>query len=206
MSLQIIDVDQNSDAWIAARLGLVTASAFADVLAKGEGKTRRALLHRLAAERVTGEAIETFKSAAMERGHILEDDARRLYALTADAEPKRVGFVRNGEKGCSPDSFIGLDGILEIKTQRSDLLIATLLADRFPPEHVAQCQGALWVAEREWIDICVYWPKMPPFIRRAARDESYIRNLSTEVDRFNEELEALVDRVRRYGIDGAMAA
>jgi hypothetical protein len=56
----------------------------------------------------------------------------------------------------------------------------------------------LWVAKREYIDIIVYWPKMPPLIKRAARDEDYIQNLASEVDRFNEELAKMVERIRKY--------
>jgi hypothetical protein len=199
MTMEIIEVIQNSPEWTAARLGLVTASAFSDVLAKGDGKTRKSLLYKLAAERITGEPTESFKSPVLDRGHALEDEARRLYAFTHDADPTRVGFVKNGDKGCSPDSFLGENGILEIKTQRGDLLIDTLFNDRFPPAHVAQCQGALWVCEREWIDIAVYWPKMPMFVKRATRDVAFIAQLSRAVTEFNEELAVLVEKIRRYG-------
>ena len=54
------------------------------------------------------------------------------------------------------------------------------------------------MAEREWIDICVYWPRIPLFVKRATRDEIYIKTLSDAVDRFNEELAATVDRIRNY--------
>ena len=62
-----------------------------------------------------------------------------------------------------------------------------------------QCQGALWIAEREWIDIGCYWPKLPLFVKRAYRDEDYIRTLADAVDRFNDELGETVERIRRYG-------
>ena len=65
--------------------------------------------------------------------------------------------------------------MLEIKTKLPHLMIEVLGRGAFPPEHVAQCQGALWVAEREWIDIAVYWPRMPRFVKRTTRDEAYIK-------------------------------
>lgn len=197
--IEILDCEQNSEAWIRARLGLPTASAFADILAKGEGKMRKSLMNKLAAEIITGEPLESYTNPYMERGHAQEDDARRDYAFMLDAEPTRVGFIRNGGKGCSPDSLVGSSGILEIKTQRADLLIETLRKDAFPAAHVAQCQGALWVAEREWIDIVCYAPGMPLFVKRAARDEAYIANLAREVEKFGAELAETVDAVRRYG-------
>lgn len=207
MTLQIFDdIEQGSDLWRQTRMGLPTASEFHSVLAKGEGKTRKSYMLRLAAEVITGEPLETFKSASMERGNLMEPEARDMYCFMTDAVPQRVGFIRNGPKGCSPDSLLGSSGILEIKTQRGDLLVETLLRDEFPPEHKAQCQGALWVAEREWVDIAVYWPKLPLFVKRAYRDEAYISKLSSAVDQFNEELAAMVERVKRYGMPMEKAA
>ena len=203
MAVKIFDVEQNSAEWLALRSGVPTASNFSDVIAKGQGKMRRALLRRLAAEIVTGEPLETFRSPAMDRGHEQEDAARRAYELITDTETTRVGFVRNGRVGCSPDSLIAGAGLLEIKTQRADLLIDTWEAGKFPSEHVAQCQGALWVCERLWIDIAVYAPRMPLFIRRAYRDEVYIANLAREVALFLEDLDATVEAVRRFGREAA---
>ncbi|GEC56812.1 hypothetical protein M2209_003185 [Bradyrhizobium elkanii] len=171
---------------------------FSAILAKGEGKTRRAYRNRLAAEIITGEPTETFTSPAMERGHIMEAEARDAYSFMMDADPTRVGFVKNGDKGCSPDSFLGDKGILEIKTQRGDLLVDTLLKNEFPPEHKAQCQGALWICEREWVDITVYWPNMPLFVKRAYRDDGYIANLAGAVAAFNEELTEVVHTIRQH--------
>ena len=199
MAVEIIECEQGSDEWFKIRLGLPTASNFSALLAKGEGKTRRAYMHRLAAEIITGEPGESFTSMAIERGKAMEAEAREFYSFMTDTAPTAVGFIRNGPVGWSPDSLIGDKGALEIKTQRADLLIDTILKDEFPPEHNAQCQGGLWVGEREWIDLCVYWPKMPPFVKRAYRDEPFIKNLSIEVDRFRNELDGLVARIKRYG-------
>lgn len=199
MSIEIIDCAQGSDEWFRARLGLPTASKFSAILAKGEGKTRRSYMLQLAAEIITDELGESFTTPAMDRGKMMEDEARSLYQFTTEAELTQVGFIRNGPVGWSPDSLIGNNGALEIKTQRADLLIDTILKDVFPSEHKAQCQGGLWVGEREWIDLCVYWPKMPTFVKRVYRDEIYINNLAIEVDKFRGELAELVEQIRRYG-------
>lgn len=202
--IQIFDVDQGSDEWFAARAGIPTASEFATVMASGKGgaesKTRRTYMLKLAGEIITGETVEGYTNAAMDRGHVMEPDARNMYALMTDAAPELVGFMRNGAKGCSPDALIGNDGVLEIKSKLPHLLIDILLRDEFPADHKAQCQGALWVAEREWIDIAVYWPKLPLFIKRAYRDEAYIAAMSSAVDQFNDELAAVVEQVQHYGM------
>jgi len=206
MTMQIINCEQGTEEWHIARAGIPTASKFATVMAKGEGKTRAKYMRQLAGEIITGRPMESFSNAHTERGHVMEPEARELYAFATDTAPEQVGFIRNGPKGCSPDSLIGDNGMLEIKTKLPDLLIECLERDEFPSEHRAQCQGALWVAEREWIDIVVYWPAMPAFIKRAYRDEEFISKLSDEVDRFNDELAALIERIRNYGIEQKDAA
>ncbi|MFG1349049.1 lambda exonuclease family protein [Xanthobacter autotrophicus] len=192
-------IDQGTDEWMKIRLGIPTASMFSALLAKGEGKTRRSYMCRLAAEIITGEPTETFTSPAMERGKVMESEARDWYAFQYNVEPERVGFIVNGPKGCSPDSLLGTNGMLEIKTTRGDLLIEKLLKGEFSPEHKAQCQGALWVAEREWIDLVTYWPRLPPLVVRAQRDELYIAALSKAVSDFNAELQEVVEQIRAYG-------
>lgn len=196
MPSEIVNCEQGSDEWFKARLGVPTASMFSAILAKGEGKTRRSYMNKLAAEIITGEPGETFTSQAMERGKMMEDEARDFYSFLYSETPERAGFVRSDIAGWSPDSLIGSGGALEIKTQRADLLIETILSNNFPPEHKAQCQGGLWVGEREWIDLMVFWPKMPPFIRRAFRDETYIKNLAAEVATFKSQLDELVGLIR----------
>ena len=194
----IHDCDQNSPEWLSARLGLATASCFKDILAKGEGKTRRSYLRRLAGEQITGKPLESYTNAAMQRGHEMEQEARDYYAFHTDCEPQQVGFITNEIAGCSPDSLIGEEGLLEIKTQRPDLLIETIEADIFPKAHIPQVQGQLWVTHRKWCDLLVYFTNMPPFIKRAYRDEAYIENLAKEVALFNEELAALVEKIKNY--------
>ncbi len=193
------DLEQGSEAWIRARLGLPTASRFATVMAKGEGKTRSEYMRKLAGEILTGEPMDSFSNAHMERGHAQEDEARRLYAFMADVEPIRVGFIRNGQKGASPDSLIGERGGLEIKTALAHIQIDRLMRNCLPPEHKAQVQGTLWVAERDQWDFVSYSPKLPMLLVPVHRDEPYIKALKDEVDRFNDELGELVERIRRYG-------
>ena len=193
----IINCEQNSPEWMLARMGIPTASSFGDLLAKGEGKTRRAYLLKLAGEVITGKPMESFSSTYTERGHAMEAEARDLYAFQTGAQLDRVGFVRRGRSGCSPDSLIGPDGGLEIKTKFPHLLIDLILKDEFPSEHKAQVQGTLWVTGRQWWDIAIYWPDIPLFVKRVHRDEAFIQQLVTELDRFNTDLDAIVAQMRQ---------
>lgn len=201
--IQIHTCEQGSADWFRVRAGMPTASEFSTVMAKGEGKTRKTYMLKLAGEIITGEPQESFNNVHMERGKVMEAAAREYYSFLKDVEPEQVGFITNGPKGCSPDSLVGDDGGLEIKTALPHIQIERLMRNDLPPEHKAQVQGSLWLAEREWWDFCSYWPKMPALIVRVTRDEPYIATLASEVDRFNDELAAVVESVRRYGISEA---
>lgn len=193
------DIEQGTPEWFTARAGIPTASRFSTVMAKGEGKTRAEYMRKLAGEIITGELAEGFTTPHMERGKLMEDEARETYAFINSVEPYQVGFIRSGDKGASPDSLIGTDGGLEIKTALPHIQIDRLERDRLPPEHKAQVQGNLWISEREWWDFVSYWPRLPMLITRVYRDEPYIKTMSDEIDRFNDEKAALVERIRAYG-------
>lgn len=201
--MQIIECEQGTPEWLAARAGIPTASEFHTVMAVGPkgGKSvgRVAYLNKLVGEVLTGEPMESYSNGNMERGRGMEDEARDLYSFAQNVEPIRVGFIRSGDKGASPDSLIGDRGGLEIKSAAAHIQVARLLADDLPSEHKAQVHGNMWVAEREWWDFVSYCPKLPLFVKRIYRDEAYIKKIAQEVELFNIELKQTVDYVRRYG-------
>jgi hypothetical protein len=203
--MQIFDCDQGSEEWLKARLGVPTASCFATIMAKGKdggaSKTRADYMRKLAGEILTGQPMDSYSNGHMERGREWEPDARNLYAFMRDCEPQIVGFIRNGNKGCSPDSLIGKDGGLEIKAAAAHIQVERLLSNRLPPEHRAQVQGNLWIAEREWWDFTSYCPGLPLLVVREPRDEEYIRSLDAAVNQFNDELAEMVERIRRLSGD-----
>ncbi len=194
--LLIFDCEQGTPEWLECRRGIVTASRFADVLAKGQGITRRKYLYTLAGEVLTGEVAESYSNPHMERGHEMEADAVNLYAFERDVEPVACGFMRRGRAGCSPDRLIGDTGMLEAKSKLPHLQLEVLERGELPPEHKAQVQGQLWVSGREWCDFVSYWPRLPMFVKRVERDEKYIETLAQAVADFVGELDALV---AKYG-------
>lgn len=190
--LRIFDCEQGSPEWHECRRGVPTASCFADILAKGKGITRRKYLYTLAGEILSGECAESYSNVHMERGHVMESEARTLYAFDRDVEPVLCGFMKRGIVGCSPDSLIGERGMLEVKSKLPHLQLEVLERGTLPPEHKAQVQGQLWVSGRDWCDFVSYWPKLPLFVVRAERDDEYIKMLEQEVADFVGELNALV--------------
>ncbi|GAA5110755.1 lambda exonuclease family protein [Bartonella jaculi] len=200
----IVNCLQGTEEWHQARNGLITASLFEMVMArKKQGqKTSKyhSLMMKLAGERITGKTVEEGTTLSMRRGTELEPSARKLYGSLTHTEPECVGFVLADDrmKGFSPDAFVGTNGLLEIKTKKPEILIPHYSQKTFPEEHKAQCQGGLWIAQREWVDLMLYWPDMPPLMKRAYRDEPYIRKLENEINRFNENLEIMVQQIKRF--------
>lgn len=153
-------------------------------------------LRTLAGEIIRGTPEdEGYSSAAMERGKAQEAEARELYAFATGYETQQVGFIRNGRAGASPDSLIGTDGGLEIKTALAHIQIERLQRRELPTEHRAQVQGNLWITERGWWDFVSYSPGLDPLIVRVHRDDAYIAQLAQAVDAFNEELDAIVSSI-----------
>lgn len=208
MSLVVHTFPQGTPEWFAVRAGKPTASEFSTVLAKGEGKTRRAYLLKLAGEIITGLPMESYANVHMDRGKEQEDEARDRYAMLNDVEPVRVGFIEDTDLrcGCSPDALVGDRGVLELKSALPHILIDKLVRGEFPSEHKAQTQGGLWVARRDWIDLGIHCRRLPMFEARAFRDEAYIAALAIEVARFNDELDETVEKVRRYGAPSTLRA
>lgn len=197
--MKIIDCIQGSDEWFAARLGMVTASNFSKVLAKGQGKTRKAYMLKLAAERLTGLPQESYSNSNMDWGTETEPLARAHYEAITGVTTEQVGFIiRNEDIGCSPDDLVGTDGMAQYKCPLTTTHIEYLMSGKFPTTYEAQVQGELWVAEREWSDFCSYDPRMRSnkmFKIRVYRDEEYIDTLNYEVDKFVKELKILVETI-----------
>lgn len=200
--LQVFECEQGSPEWYACRLGIPTASEADVVIAQrgprgGEPKGRRTYMLKLIGELMTGKPKIDFQNGHMDRGKEMEDEARRWYEMVSGHETHKVGFLRRGDAGCSPDSLIGSDGLLEIKTKLPHLQLECLLDGVLPSEHRAQVQWQLWIAEREWCDFVSYWPGLPGFGVRVSRDEPYIKQMAAYVDQFNTELRELMAQIQQ---------
>jgi hypothetical protein len=167
-------------------------------MAKGQGKTRRAYMLQLAAERLTGEKQETYTNGDMERGKELEQEAREYYEELNSCIVQQIGFAKlNDDTGASPDGLIDNDGTIEIKCPKTTTHLDTILSDSIDTRYIPQIQGQLWVLDRKWCDFISYDPRvkdMPIFIKRVYRDETYISNLKSEVEIFAEQLKDMVEQ------------
>ncbi len=182
MSFHVIDAQQRSDEWFAARCGLLTASCAKDMLStikSGESAARRDLRVRLVVERLTGRTEEDgYVNADMVRGVTMEADARSAYEAQTGTLVQQVGFCRHESilAGCSPDGVIdGFVGLVELKVPRSANHLRYLRAGGIPTEHKPQLLHALWVTGAQFIDFASFDDRMPEglqlFVCRMERDE-----------------------------------
>lgn len=197
---------QGDAEWIAARLGKVTASRVADILAKtrtGWGSSRANYMGELICERLTGRPAEKFTNGPMQWGSEKEAEARDAYAWRMDTAVEQVGFVQHSRipmTGASPDGLIGHDGMVEIKAPNSATHIDVLLSGKIPEKYITQMMWQMSCCERQWCDFVSYDPRLPHamqlFIKRVNRHEEQIFDLAKHIVAFLEELDAKLCALR----------
>lgn len=183
--MRLISCEQGTPEWLAARLGVPSASMFAKIVTtKGAWSTQAdSYINQLVAEELTGETTSIYQNEHMIRGTELEPDARSLYELMTDVSVEEVGFCLHDtlKAGCSPDGLVGEDGGLEIKCPAPATHVEYLRGGVLPSKYKQQVMGCLWITGRQWWDFMSYHPNMKPLIVRVERDEEFISALEANV-------------------------
>lgn len=207
--MRVVECEQGTSIWKAARAGKVTASCTPDVMASGKTKgseslTRRAYLTQLVAEILTGEPCdgEDFRSKWIDSGKDQEPLARAAYEVTRDIMVDQVGFVLHPtieRYGASPDGLIGDDGMIEAKCPKPSTHLAYFLAGVPPTEYHKQMLSGMDCCERRWCDFISYCPKFPApidlFVVRFMRDDNAISEIRTAVQKFNDDVDSILNRL-----------
>lgn len=204
-------MEQRSSEWFSARLGKVTGSRVADLMAKtrtGYSASRQNYMAELVVERLTGQQAERFTNAAMQWGTDVEPQARAAYEFLMDRSVTEIGFVLHPEItdfGASPDGLVDADGLLEIKCPNTATHIETLLSETVPGKYVTQMQAQMACTGRLWCDFVSFDPRLPGdmqmWVSRVQRDDAMIADMEREIVAFLDELDAKVDALRtRYSV------
>jgi putative phage-type endonuclease len=198
--------EQRTEEWFNQRLGKVTASKIADVIAKtktGVSASRENYSTQLTLERLTNQKAEFYTNAAMEWGTATEPQARSAYELYREVFVDEVGFIDHptiAMSGASPDGFVGEDGLVEIKCPESKTQMETLLNQKVPNKYQPQMQWQMAVTGRKWCDFVSFDPRMPEnlriFVQRVERNDEYIKMLEDEVRVFLAEINKKVEILR----------
>lgn len=197
--------EQRTPEWHSARLGRVTASRVADVMAKtktGYSASRQNYLAELVAERLTGSAAERFVTQAMMHGIDTEAQARAMYSLEVGEPVLETGFHPHPEitlSGASPDGLVGDTGLVEIKCPNTATHIATLTGSGIDRKYLLQMQWQMACTGREWCDFASFDPRLPMemqlHVRRVERDAELLAEIEGEVTKFLAEVAATVEQL-----------
>ncbi len=200
-------IEQGTEEWHQLRLGCVTGSRVADVLAKiksGESASRSDYRTDLVVERLTGKPTDFFTNSAMQWGTDQEPFARIKYEEKFDLFVEQIAFVKHPTIeffGASPDGLVGADGMLEIKCPNSKTHIKYLNDGKPPSKYIPQMQCQMSVTGRKWCDFVSFDPRMPEgldfFVVRLERDEEYIKAMEAEVQQFLNEVDAELSQLRK---------
>lgn len=198
MKFTIIEAEQRSEPWFAARAGRATGSKAHCIIAIGRGGaesiTKRDYRIQLACERLTGKPAEGgFVSFDMQRGIDLEPAALGAYEAATGEMVQQTGFLSADELqvGCSLDGHMGsnFEGILELKAPKTNTHIG-YWRDRnsFIQEYKAQVYHNLWISGASYCDLCSYDDRVPLPLQllrvRIERDQSTLDAYAEQVHRF----------------------
>jgi putative phage-type endonuclease len=202
-------MEQRTDEWFAARIGKVTASRVADVIAKtksGYGAGRANYLADLVVERLTGQKAQGFSNAAMEWGTQTEPQARAAYSAKTGIMVEEVGFIDHptvAMSGASPDGFAE-EGLIEVKCPNTATHLEYVLAELPPLKYFTQMQWQMACTGRPWCDFVSFDPRLPERLQllvvRVPRDDNYIKMLEQEVIFFLQELDDKLNKLEKVSL------
>ena len=191
--------EQGTEDWLRERAGKVTASAISNVVMAKTSAGYQNYMAQLICERLTGNPVETFKSAAMEYGTETEPQARAFYELETGREVAECGFIPHPTltgAGASPDGLIGDAGLVEIKCPQPAKHIKNLMGGSIDKAYMLQMQWQMECTRVSWCDFVSFNPTFPDHLKlhvqRVDVDAEVIEELRTAVTTFLADLEARI--------------
>ena len=199
-------IEQGTPEWHQMRLGKVSASRMAELLAKTKtgafAASRAKYMAQLLCERMTCEPTEFFTSQAMQRGTEIEPVARAAYEAENLTSVEQIAWVEHPTipmAGCSPDGFVGEHGLIEIKCKEIHNHLDSILNDKIDPDHQAQMMWQMCCTGRQWCDYVCFDDRAPEglqlFVKRLHRDEEKIKQMEDEVRAFLKDLENMIQKL-----------
>ena len=174
---------QGSPEWHVLRSGLISASSAGEIFTPtgkpATGAKVENYINRLIAERVMGKPVESgFTSAAMERGHEIEVDARSWYEMAKGLDVTQVAMIQSGDYSCSPDGLIFADGELvkglEIKSPLAHTQVSYLMRNQIPTQYIPQLQVSMFVSDLSEWDFLAYHPDLDPMLLTCKVDYEWL--------------------------------
>lgn len=197
------EVEQRSDEWFQAKMGKMSASNADTILANGKGL--ETYIYSLMAEYYSkGEKVH-YTNADIERGILLEPEAKIEFQFYTGLDIKEVGYVEFNEYILvSPDGLIDDDGLIEIKCPNDSIYFKLLLNDNIKPEYIAQMQMQMYITDRQYCYFVSYNPNFEKslYIKKINRDEEMIDKLKKGLERGIELIKEIKENFRKVGTNG----
>lgn len=192
--MKIHNLEQGTEEWFKVRNGKMTASNAHTISVAGKGLDT--YIKTIVSDMFASQKEEGYQSKAMERGNMLEEQARSIYELLYGVNIEKVGFIEYSEYvGCSPDGLINNDGGIEIKCINNKDYFQLLLGIEKPDNnYISQVQMCLMITGREWWDLVFYNPnfKQSTYIERLVPDIEFIEKLKVGLSIGEEKIKELV--------------
>ena len=202
--------EQRTEEWFAQRLGKVTASRVADVIAKtktGASASRDNYATQLVLERLTNKQAEFYSNSAMQWGTETEPMARQAYELKRGVFVDEVGFIDHPTiemSGASPDGLVGKNGLVEIKCPESKTHMEYLLSGKAPAKYIPQMMWQMACTGREWCDFVSFDPRFPENLQilvvKVEYDPTYVKMLELEITQFLDDVSKKVEILRKFNV------
>ena len=196
------ELEQGTDAWVAARCGVLTASQIGKLITPklqvADNDTSRGLALTIAAERITGRVEYLHPTFDMIRGTEDEPVARSVYAENF-APVEEVGFITRELDGItvgfSPDGLVDSTGLIEIKSRKPKEHLKAIVVGQPPAENMAQMMTGLWVTGRSWCDYVAFSGGLPLWVHRIEPDPAWFAVIEAAARAFEI---TVADIIKRY--------
>lgn len=195
------EFEQRTEGWMLQRMGKVTASRVADVMATtktGYGASRKNYMMELLCQRLTGRQEDSYQNAAMIRGTELEPVARAAYEIDTGLWVEETGLVDHPEVinfAASPDGLVGDDGLLEIKCPNTAQHVEFLRTGKIDERYQWQMIAQMACTNRNWCDFVSYDDRLPEELqyrrKRFELDSTMHDKMIQEIVKFLTELDLL---------------
>jgi hypothetical protein len=213
-NVELSNLEQGSPEWRQAKVGIPSASRFAELIARfksaAKNKTgeepaeRKNYRMELICEILTGQPYPRFVSKEMEWGTATEPFARAAYEMKFDVLVETCGFIMHPyvpRFGASPDGLVGKDGMIQIKCPATRTHLEWMMARTsdgkgvIPEEHRAQMFAEMACTGRQWSELVSFDPRLPAHLQlwvspRLPRFEHLIAGFDEEVQHFNDLLDS----------------
>jgi len=208
MQFTVIECEQRSDEWKAARVGRLTGSRSPHMMARiktGEAAARRNLRVGMGLERITGKPYERgFSARVTTQGVENEPLALATYEARSGNIVERTGFLSCGAimLGCSLDGHVNeFEGIVEAKCPESATHYGYLKTREIPEDYRWQCIHNMYVSNAQWCDFISFDPNFPADLQylcvRINRNETEIQAYADAANRFLAEVTVEYNEIQK---------